>query len=242
MGVGTQFMLGGLLSGVGRGMEMDIVQQRATALERLRQQYETQREDRADQRLQDRDKRTQGYALDRAEVDQGHAVERLRVGGEIQSDRDRQQHGYEVDMARLTSSLQQARTAAEISLRDRLDDGDVHSVEVDGEGNYVIVRNDGSLEPTRVSARPLASATNTAEGGRLTQDERETAFRAAHRAWVQHGRAGREPTAEDFIGMTREDYRRIYGGDAGGGTGAQGTGATPPRRIRFDAQGRRIGG
>lgn len=232
---GGMFILGGLLSGVGRGIEQDIVQQRQMALESLRRQDATDARRDAEKQQTRRDEMSHTNAVEMAGIEQKNRIDTLQTSGTIQTERDARQHTYELDTARVQAQLRMATDAASQTLRDRLDDDDVHGVEVDGNGNYVVVRNDGRLEQTTVSARPLASSTNATEGGRLTQDERDAAYSEAHRAWIAGGREGREPTRTDFIGVTRDDYR------AGQGGGGSGTGAGT-RRIRFDAQGRRIGG
>ena len=232
---GGLFVLGGLLSGIGHGMQDDIVQQRQMALEALR------RQDAADARLDAQKSSAReldtrhSNAIEMAGIEQKNRIDTLQTSGSIQTERDAVQHTYELDTARVRARLQMATDAASIALRDRLSDRDVHGVEVDGNGNYVVIRNDGTMERTDVTARAPASASNATEGGRLTQDERDAAYSEAHRAWIQGGRQGREPQRTDFIGVTRDDYRA---GQSGGGSGTGGG----TRRIRFDAQGRRING
>ena len=214
MGSGTDFILGGLLSGVGRGVEQTAVANRQAALEKLRIEADRQKDDRDYQRQTARDTRQQDFAIEREEIAQTGRERLLEKGGTIQERRDAAQAAQTARLEALRSSLRRAETAQELKLKDALDRDDVQDVVVNSDNEYVIITKDGKSRSTGVIGRPPAATANASEGGRLTDSEQEAAYSEARRAWAAGGRQGEEPRRSKFIGMTREDYQASIGGAA----------------------------
>lgn len=205
----------GALQGLGTSIQNQAIARREEALEAMRQRYKTEESMRAAEAR--RAERSEDRDFEREKMDTGYKQKAglLAIGGTIQQQRDQAQHGYKVEeikqtqvgaqeLARLNSRLDQARTAAEIKLRDQLSSGDISNVVRGQDGQYYGVTDKG-LVPTGVAAPPT-DATETG-GGRLTESEQEAAYNDDRRAWREGGKKGPEPKKSDYIGMTRQSYK-----------------------------------
>jgi hypothetical protein len=199
---GGGFILGGLLSGLGAGIVQDAAQQREAAMEKLRQQFARDSEDRGEQRLIRAETRKEGYDVRADQRRLGSDLTKLREGGKIQSEQDRIKLAHDVALENLRtgnqikvetvrSSLRRAETKEEIALRDSLDAGDYSSVVVGGDGSYYGVTERG-LVPTGVPA--AASAAEV----KVSAEDADAAYADARSAWVRGGREGEPPKRTDF--------------------------------------------
>lgn len=218
------YVIGGALQGAGQGIAQEAVMRRNAALEAMRQQYQTQRDDKAAQARAAERKEERGWKVEDQQTDYNNKAGLLALGGNIQQQRDESQHGYKMaeiktqqvgqkELARLNSGLQQARTAAELKLRDQLESGDISNVVRGEDGQYYGVTKRG-LVATGVNAAPTAAETGETGGGRLTESEQGAAYEDDRRAWRDGGKKGPEPKKSDYIGMTRQAYSTRGGGAA----------------------------
>lgn len=125
---GGGFILGGLLQGVGRGMEQNFLARREEALQRLRQQQTLEAEDRADKRTmasearaEDRDirkeTRTEEAYGRKQGIDFQNDVQKLKVAGDIKSQDRKEQFGYDVQL----TSIKAGEDRKTASFRAKLD-------------------------------------------------------------------------------------------------------------------------
>ena len=167
---GGNFILGGLLSGLGRGMEQDYLAKREEALQRLREQNKMDAENRAEQR----DIRKEDRADTRAETAADRAVIRderkLRVAGEETRSTKAVEFGYDVqltkikasedrgteafkakldkDIATLKAQLDQNNDAESQRLKAELDSDNIKDRVTDANGRVILIRNDGKMITT----------------------------------------------------------------------------------------------
>lgn len=216
------YIVGGALQGAGQGIAQEAVMRRNAALEAMRQQYQTQRDDRAAELRAAERKEERGWKVEDQKTDYTNKAGLLALGGQVQGQRDAQQHGYKMaeitqtqvgqkELATLQSRLQAANTAAEIKLRDSLESGDISNVVRGEDGQYYGVTKSG-LIATGVTAAPTAAETGETGGGRLTESEQSAAYEDDRRAWRDGGKKGPEPKKSDYIGMTRQAYSTRGGG------------------------------
>ena len=183
---GGDFILGGLLSGLGKGQEMDYTQKRQEALDNLRNQRSIEAEDRAWGRQKE------GYSIQatNAEVLEGvkqeSAIQKLRVGGEETRKNQADKYTYDVSIKRiegeeerrnislrgaqavnlekLKADLDMRRDEASQRLRAKIaaDEraGTLGSVEVDKNGRIIIVSKDMSTYATDFIAREKVDTSN----------------------------------------------------------------------------------
>lgn len=237
------YVVGGALQGFGSGVQNEAVQRRTEALEAMRQRYQTQRDDKiASQRAAER-KEDREWKVEDQQTDYRNKAGLLALGGQVQGQRDAQQHGYKMaeikqtqvgqrELATLNSRLQAARTEAEIRLRDRLESGDISNVVRGEDGQYYGVTK-GGLVATGVTAAPTAAETGDTGGGRLTESEQNAAYEDDRRAWRDGGKQGPEPKKSDYIGMTRQ----AYSARRGGGGSSSAPAAAPGKPIRTQPNG-----
>lgn len=167
---GGNFILGGLLSGLGRGMEQDYLAKREEALTRLREQNQLDAENRAEQRDIRKETRTEERDSRKMERDAGYDIQKLKVAGDIKSADRRDQFGYDVqltkikasedrsteafkakldkDIATLKSQLDQSSDAESQRLKAELDSGNIKDRVTDANGRVILIRNDGKMITT----------------------------------------------------------------------------------------------
>ena len=209
---GGGFILGGLLSGLGSGIVQDAAQQREAAMEKLRQQFAVDSENRKEERQIAAEARGETRDIRKDERELGSRLTLLRQGGSIQAQQDAIKHAHDVALENLRtgnqikvetvrSSLRRAETKEEIALRDSLDAGDYSSVVVGGDGSYYGVTERG-LVPTGVAAAPNAAQV------KVTAEEADAAYADARSAWVRGGRKGEPPKRTDFTASGSSGGRR----------------------------------
>lgn len=148
MGTGN-FVLGGLLSGLGKGMEKETLYDREMALENLRRQDKIDAETRAQQR--DDASAQRDYDYDISKLDHAAGVKR--------EDR-KAEHDYDKDLAEFTSGLRKSERAADLALADKLAaqraSGEIHGTVTASDGSVKVVYKDGSTKDLGVKAKPTA--------------------------------------------------------------------------------------
>ena len=218
------YVIGGALQGAGQGIAQEAVLRRNAALEAMRQQYQTQRDDKAAATRAAERKEEREWKVEDQKTDYTNKAGLLALGGQVQGQRDAQQHGYKMaeikqtqvgqqELANLNGRLAIARDAASIKLRDSLESGDISNVVRGEDGQYYGVTKSG-LVATGVTAAPTAAETGETGGGRLTESEQGAAYEDDRRAWREGGKKGPEPKKSDYIGMTRQAYSTRGGGAA----------------------------
>tara|TARA_R110000824_G_scaffold401790_1_gene616439 strand:- start:27748 stop:28539 length:792 start_codon:yes stop_codon:yes gene_type:complete len=162
------YILGGLLTGLGKGMTASALQDREDALEKLKNQRTIETEGRTDERLIAAEGRAEERSIASDERQYGIKKGLLVTGGEIKKDqsktdlenkKDLETHkgGIDERLARVKSVLDTNRDAASIRLRDELESGNIDDVIIDSAGNYVKLYKDGRTEVTDIAAAPTAS-------------------------------------------------------------------------------------
>jgi hypothetical protein len=201
-------ILGGALQGVGTGMQQDIINQRNMALEQMRQQFQTQLQDRGFQQQKEMAGINHGYHSDESAQTFEQQKGLLAAGGQIDLTKIKLTQYGQKDLARLESQLHDASTAAEIKLRDQMTNGDVLGIERTDTGELIGITKDGKPIHTGVIGAPTAAERDATGGGTLSESEQTSAYNDALDAWNAAGKTGEKPKASDFIGMTHRDYRR----------------------------------
>lgn len=167
-------IVGGLLAGLGRGLEMNAAQIREDALLKLREQMVIDAESRQEQRTIEGEQRRgedlvgkagllsltsdlrqgeenlqQGNRERLLEIKHGQDLEQIRARGS--EDRATQEVKLEGDkeLERLRSSLDISEDAASQRLSQEINSGEVKSIEQADDGSMVVVYNDG--RPVRVT-------------------------------------------------------------------------------------------
>lgn len=171
---GGNLVLGGLLSGLGRGMEQSYLANREEALARLRdertQKALIDQEDRGEQReirKETRKATADEMAADRAVV---RDERKLRVAGEETRATAETKFGYDVQLSKINAT-EDRKTAAfkakldagnaamleaikgkndqeSIRLRKELDSGDIKDRITDANGRVILIRSDGQMITT----------------------------------------------------------------------------------------------
>lgn len=241
---------GGALQGLGTGIVNDAITRRNEALENMKIQAEAARQRAGFQQQEKLADIQHTNKLGEIDAEGENRVAALKVGGEVTAQTNKQQHIYKVDeikheqvgrqeLARLESTLQMGRTAAEARLRDQLESGDISSVVKGDDGTYYGVTDKG-LVKTGVKAAISAAEANSNGGGVLTDADKTSALSDAEDEWRDGGRKGAKPKASDFIGMTQEQYRQKYGAAPGAAKAAPaapaGKGIDPADRERLYSQ------
>lgn len=214
---GSGMILGGLLGGIGKGMEMTALQAREDMLERLRQQRKIEDEGRQEETLIRREDRLEGRVI----AQEGRAEERdirsdkrdyvvktglLKLAQEHKMKENETEFEYkarleklkqegDARLARLKSGLDRSNEAAAIRLRASLDADDVDSTEVDASGNIVILYKNGKTEVTSIKAKPTAGELKAEE--EAAEEERRAARRAK-----RNGTAEPAKKTEDFVDLS----------------------------------------
>lgn len=152
--MGLGLVLGHALMGVGKGKALvaadEMEARRSEALENLRAENDAiAREDTA--RLNDLNDARQ--VARRTDAD----LIKIDANAEVDKESDQRKHGYDKEMAQVTSRLRSSENAAQLRLADQLDraarSGEVSSVEIDGgTGEKIIVFKDGRTQRTGVMA------------------------------------------------------------------------------------------
>lgn len=204
----SKFLLGGLLSGLGAGLQQEAAQRREDALIALRRQF--QQEDQAtaqtqtiaaEERAEERDVRTDK----RRGTDLSGRTSLLRTAGEIkqrenesdqqfkermareQFEREKEKLGIQASNARelavLQNSLGMSRDAADRSLAAEIERGKAKVIGVDPDGYIIVQRGDVGLITTRTkmdkSAGGGGSVLDQVRGGTPTPTPARTPARAA---------------------------------------------------------------
>ena len=194
---GGGFIVGGLLSGLGKGLEVQAAQNREDALERLRAARQIDTENRGEVRQIAKEDRDEVRTIASDERAYGAKKSLLETAGEIKQRENETDFDYKVrlekirqqgdqtletlkakneaSLAAFRSKLDTSRDAASIKLKADIDRaeaaGTLDSVEVDKEGNYVIFFKDGRQQKTDIGAKPTA-AMNEAEEERSREERR----------------------------------------------------------------------
>lgn len=190
---GGNFILGGLLSGLGRGMEQDYLAKREEALQRLRKQNQMDAENRAEQRDIRKESRTDERDARKMERDAGYDIQKLKVAGDIKSADRRDQFGYDVqltkikaneergtvafkdkldrDMATLRARLDQNNDAESQRLKAELDSGNIKDRVTDANGRVILIRNDGKMVTTPFTEKDKVD-TSTYKSKEQQEEER----------------------------------------------------------------------
>lgn len=171
---GGNFILGGLLSGLGRGMEQNYLANREEALARLRDEREQKalidQEDRGEQReirKETRKATADEIAAERAVI---RDERKLRVAGEETRTTAETKFGYDVQLAKIKASEDRGTAAFKakldagnaamleaikgkndqesIRLRKELDSGNIKDRITDANGRVILIRNDGKMITT----------------------------------------------------------------------------------------------
>ena len=167
---GGNFILGGLLSGIGRGMEQDFLARRQDALEKLRRQDVIDAEDRREQSTIRAESRADQRKIASDARDYENDVNKLREAGKIKSQDRADQFGYDVkltkikanedrstagfkakleqDLATMKAKLDQENDAASQRLKAQLDSGDIKDRVTDANGRVILITNDGQMITT----------------------------------------------------------------------------------------------
>lgn len=195
---GSGMIIGGLLGGLGKGLEMTALQAREDSLEKLRQQRVIEGEQRDEQTLIGREGRLEKRVM----AQEGRAEERdtrsdqrdyvvktglLALSQQYKMQENETEFQYKTrlekikqqgdeTLARLKSGLDRSNDAASIKLRASLEAGQVDSTEVDEAGNIVILYKNGKTETTAIKAKPTATEL------KVEREEDEDAARDARRA------------------------------------------------------------
>lgn len=227
MGAGTARIIGGLLGGLGKGMEMTAMQAREDALEKLREQRRIDGEARGEQRLIGQEDRQEGRVIRQ----EGRAEERdvrsdqrdytvktglLALAQDYKKAENETEFEYKVRLENI-----QARNAANLagvkaSLDDRNDaksqsraaaiqSGEVSSVETSADGNMVLIYKTGRREVTDIKAKPTAAEIKAED------EDKDEAAREARRA-ARRGETVEKPAAEKPAGkkVSDADYNALY--------------------------------
>lgn len=174
-------ILGGLLSGIGKGMETQALHNRELALENLRNERLIAAEGRAETREIAKEGRTEEISNRAAKRDQGYKIETLNRSGEISSAQSNQEFGQRVTLAQMehqfslqrdnnNASNQQALQKA----RHDLENGTVTHFETTDSGEVVGLTGNGGVVKYNFKAQPKAktAAEVEAETAQKKQNQR----------------------------------------------------------------------
>ncbi len=167
---GGNFILGGLLSGIGRGMEQDYLARREEALQRLRNQDTIDAENRREQATIRAEGRADTRKIDAEKRDYENDVGKLRVAGEIKSKDRADQFGYDVklakikanedrntagfkakldqDLATMKAELDKSTDEYSQRLKTQLASGKIKDRVTDANGRVILITNDGQMITT----------------------------------------------------------------------------------------------
>jgi len=171
------YLLGGLLTGVGEGMEKKAIYDRETALENLRNQNAVAADERKAGYTADRDERLHGQDLeklgvsaalgeDQAEKNFGRDVKKMEIGATLDERLTRVRGDIDRSNTEASARLQSDLSAAEKA-------GTLADVGVGANGQYVITYKDGSQkisplkaqeDPDVMRERERAERRNTTRG------------------------------------------------------------------------------
>lgn len=224
---GSGMILGGLLGGIGKGMEITALQAREDAMEALREQRRIAQEGREEQtligregRLEDRVIRQEGRADVREEnkdkreytmksgllaLSQQYKMQENETEFQYKTRLEKIKQQGDANLARLKSGLDRSNDAASIKLKAALDDGQVDSTEVDAAGNIVILYKNGKTEVTAIKAKPTAAEIKAED------EDAEEAAREERRA-ARRGETVEKPAAKKPAGkkVPDADYNALY--------------------------------
>lgn len=178
MGLGG-FIIGGLASGIGKGMQM---QHEQNALERREARLAAMRQaERAEDRQWKRedDKEAERRALNLARVNQGYDLEKIGVQfgntvaltkeGErasIEKEKRDEARTYRIEAFRSQLGLNEAAAGAKIDAQKQrilkqIESGDIEDILTTEDGTYVAVTKGGQTRPLGYKAAPTASGSGS---------------------------------------------------------------------------------
>lgn len=162
MGVGTSYLIGGLLKGLGAGFTNLHEEQRQNALLALKREQDVQ--DTATEVAAKEAARVADLAGKKEIIDYSTGADTKQYAAKAVEDRKTETIKFSntKELERFKTQLDTQKDAASQALRARLDAGknDVHSIEQADDGSMIIVRKDGKLEQTGVKMiiKPVAGA------------------------------------------------------------------------------------
>lgn len=237
---GSGMIIGGLLGGIGKGMEMTALQAREDALEKLRQQRKIEDEGRQEQtligregRLEDRVIRQEGRAETRdiakdkrdytvktglLALSQQYKMQENETEQQYKERLERIKQAGDANLARLKAGLDRSNDAASIKLKAALDNGQVDSTEVDEDGNLVILYKNGKTETTAIKAKPTAAEIKAeeedAEDAAREERRRKRNGEPAAAAPAKKA-AGKKVGEADYNALYSQAAARVQRGDPG---------------------------
>jgi type II secretory pathway pseudopilin PulG len=230
-------MIGGALQGVGVGINNQVIAAREQALEAMRSQQQTALQDRQFAHQDATAATEHGYRTDESNLDYQHKGGLLALGAKADMAKDDHSTANDMkkitltqvgqqELAKLSSRLEQGRTAAELKLRDDLSNGDFQGVVRGKDGQYYGQTKTG-LVPTGVQFDPTAAEVGSNGGGMMDTQEQASAYNDALSAWRADGaKPESRPKQSDFVGVTRAQYGAHR---AGNGAAPAAPGAVPPK-------------
>lgn len=180
------YLLGGLMQGLGKGMELTYLQNRETALENLRNQRQLEGEGRAESRQIAKEGREAERAKETAATAQQYKLEQLGVAGDetrrtkavefsydvkltkIKADEDRTTEGFKAkldkDLATLKSRLDRDNDEYSQQVKAAIDSGRVKDRVTDTNGRVILVMDDGKMVTTPFTEREKVDTANPYSG------------------------------------------------------------------------------
>ncbi len=117
---GGNFLLAGLMQGLGRGMEADYMQKRQDALENLRNQRQVESEERQESRTIEREGRQQQNAIELADIQAGHKRDLLIASGEETRRTNEQKFEQEIKLVGIKANEDRSTAAFKSKLDQNL--------------------------------------------------------------------------------------------------------------------------
>lgn len=211
MGAGTDFVLGGLLQGLGQGITNITNQKREDALMKLRRQF--QQEDDARKREQQLDDRAvdRAYQKEDAIAAVANRKELLKEAGQIKlveidaeakadAAKERAEYDREIDKAIILSKLKINEDATSKKIAKALDTGEISTTKVGEDGSLVLIYKNGRREVDRSIKVQTGSGDDDSGGGSI----------AAARGARGGESAPPAPKANDQLGQAKVQLGKAY--------------------------------
>lgn len=154
-------ILGGLLSGIGKGMETQALHNREMALEELRNKRVIEQEKRGEIRAIAKDERVEAADNRAAKRDHGLKIDTMNRAGEISSEQAKEEFGRKLSFAQVEHNFALARdnnNAAHQKSLQRMkqdsDSGDVTHFETTDTGQIVGFKRGGGVIEYNIKAQP----------------------------------------------------------------------------------------
>ena len=177
-----KYILAGLLSGLGKGMESQALYDRELALENLRNQRQIEGETRAENRAIQSETRAEERGNREYKRNQEGQIEILNKSSEIQNSKMDKEFGLRVSFAKFQADLADrsaARSAAQQErmemIRQQYESGNVSDIRVDGDGNYVAFDKRGRPITSNVKAKQDPLTDSQVEGQKKLNREAQKA-------------------------------------------------------------------